>query len=865
MNDVLRNMRFAHVSQYIIHPLRGFAARTIRRKRARMLRKGIAMSVMDIFATMEYGPAPEAAAPALEWIKERQPFGLFINNQWVKPISGEYLESVSPATDRPLAQVAAAGSADVDAAVAAARAAFITWSETPGHVRARYLYAIARHIQKHSRLLAVLESLDNGKSIRETRDIDIPLVARHFYYHAGWAQLMASELHSYRPAGVVGQIIPWNFPMLMLAWKIAPALAMGNTVVLKPARYTPLTALKFAEIVQEVGLPAGVVNIVTGEASQAGEALVRHPDVNKIAFTGSTEVGRSIRRATAGSGKKLSLELGGKSPFIVFDDADLDSVIEGVVDAIWFNQGQVCCAGSRLLVQEDIAERLIGKLRARMKKLRTGDSLDKAIDIGAIVSPAQLKEIRRLVDQGVAEGAEMWQPEWTPPSEGCYFPPTLFTNVSPASTLAQVEIFGPVLVSMTFRTPAEAVALANNTPYGLAASVWSENINLALDIAPKLKAGSVWINCTNLFDASSGFGGYRESGFGREGGKEGLYEYVRPAWETHAEVATALKEDRAAKTPEQDGATSTDATSEMAEDEHGAPEHANGHAFAATLPAIDRTPKLFIGGKQVRPDSGYSRSIYAPDGHLIGEVGEGNRKDIRNAVEAAHAASSWASASAHNRAQILYYLAENLSVREDEFACRIVEQTGRDYADAANEVQVTLSRLFSYAAWCDKFEGAVHRPPLRGVVLAMPETIGVVGMACPDDYPLLGFISLVAPAIAMGNTVVVVPSQRSPLSATDCYQVFETSDLLGGVVNIVTGERDPLAQLLAEHDDVDAVWYFGSAEGSRRVEFASAGNMKRTWVNYGRIRNWLDAIQGEGEEFLREATQVKNIWIPYGE
>src|SRR5579864_5497357 len=496
------------------------------------------MKVMDIFETMEYGPAPEAAAPALNWLKEHQPFGLFINNQWVKPASGQYLDSINPSTGKPLAQIAAATSADVDAAVAAARTAFETWGKTPGHVRARYLYAIARHIQKHSRLLAVLESLDNGKPIRETRDLDIPLVARHFYYHAGWAQLMESELADYAPVGVVGQIIPWNFPLLMLAWKIAPAIAMGNTVVLKPARYTSLTALKFAEIVQEAGLPPGVVNILTGEASQVGEALVRHPGINKIAFTGSTDVGRSIRRATAGSGKKLSLELGGKSPFIVFDDADLDSVVEGVVDAIWFNQGQVCCAGSRLLVQENIAERLINKLRARMEKLRIGDPLDKAVDIGAIVSPGQLKEIQRLVDQGVEEGAVMWQPSWACPTEGYFFPPTLFTNVSPATTIAQVEIFGPVLVSMTFRTPAEAVALANNTRYGLAASVWSENINLALDVAPKLKAGTVWVNCTNLFDASYGFGGYRESGFGREGGKEGLYEYVQPAWETAGPVST---------------------------------------------------------------------------------------------------------------------------------------------------------------------------------------------------------------------------------------------------------------------------------------------------------------------------------------
>src|SRR5713226_663098 len=457
------------------------------------------MNVKEIFETMEYGPAPEAAAPGLAWIKEHSPFSLFINNQWVKPASGQYIDSINPATGKLLAKVAAANSADVDAAVAAARAAFETWSKTPGHVRARYLYAIARHIQKHSRLLAVLESLDNGKPIRETRDIDIPLVARHFYYHAGWAQLMESELPGYQPVGVVGQIIPWNFPLLMLAWKIAPALAMGNTVVLKPAEFTSLTALRFAEICDEIGLPPGVVNMITGDG-RVGEMIVNHPDINKIAFTGSTEVGRIIRKATAGTGKRLSLELGGKSPFIVFEDADLDSVVEGVVDAIWFNQGQVCCAGSRLLVQESVEDALLAKLQWRMERLRIGDPLDKAVDIGAIVAPVQLEKIKRLVQQGVDEGAQLWQPSWACPTDGYFFPPTLFTNVSPAATVAQVEIFGPVLVTMTFRTPAEAVALANNTPYGLAASIWSDNLNLSLDVARKVKAGTVWINSTNLFD-----------------------------------------------------------------------------------------------------------------------------------------------------------------------------------------------------------------------------------------------------------------------------------------------------------------------------------------------------------------------------
>ena len=824
------------------------------------------MNITEIFETMEYGPAPEAATLAQGWLKEHQPFNLFINNQWVEPISGQYLESANPATGKALARVASANKDDVDAAVGAARAAFASWSKTPDHVRARYLYAIARTIQKHSRLLAVLEALDNGKTIRETRDIDIPLVARHFYYHAGWAQLMSSELPGYQPVGVVGQIIPWNFPLLMLAWKIAPAIAMGNTVVLKPARYTSLTALKFAEIVQEVGLPAGVINIVTGEAAQAGEALVRHPDVNKIAFTGSTEVGRSIRRTTAGSGKKLSLELGGKSPFIVFDDADLDSVVEGVVDAIWFNQGQVCCAGSRLLVQENIADRLITKLRARMERLRIGDPLDKGVDIGAIVSPTQLQEIQRLVDQGVKEGAQMWQPAWSCPTEGSFFPPTLFTNVSPAATIAQVEIFGPVLVSMTFRTPAEAVELANNTRYGLAASVWSENINLALDIAPKLKAGSVWVNSTNLFDAACGFGGYRESGYGREGGKEGLYEYVRPSWQVkflnqalETPVSPRLTEDEEREITASNGLYPTGTNGDEDEQEGHVP---NG-SFA--FPAIDRTAKLFIAGKQARPDSGYSRAIYNPAGRLIGEVGDGNRKDIRNAVEAAHKASGWANGTTHNRAQILYYIAENMAVRAEEFARRIADQTGLPYTDAENEVQATLSRLFSYAAWSDKFEGVVHRPPMRGVVLAMRESVGVIGMACPDQYPLLGFISLIAPAIAMGNAVIAIPSSIASLSATDCYQIFETSDLPAGVVNIVTGDRDVLSKVLAEHHDVNAMWHFGSADGAKQVELASTGNMKRTWVDYGHPRAWLDPVQGEGEEFLRESTQVKNIWVPYGE
>jgi len=804
--------------------------------------------VAEIFDTMTYGPAPEATDAATAWLDEHErKFSLFIGGRWAEPKSKKYYETSAPATAAPLAQIADAGKSDVDAAVKAARAAFATWSQTPGHVRARYLYAIARHIQKHSRLFAVLESLDNGKPIRESRDIDIPLVARHFYYHAGWAQLMETELRDYQPVGVVGQVIPWNFPLLMFAWKIAPAIALGNTVVIKPAPFTPLTALLFAEICAEVGLPPGVVNVVTG-GDKAGAAITEHPDFDKIAFTGSTNVGRIIRRATAGTGKRLSLELGGKSPFIVFDDADQDAAIEGLVDAIWFNQGQVCCAGSRLLVQESIAERFLEKLRLRMSKLVVGDPLDKGVDIGAIVDPIQRATIERWVEIGRAEGADIYQTECSLPDQGCWFRPTLISNVNPASAIAQEEIFGPVLVAMTFRTHKEAVALANNTRYGLAASIWSENLNLALDIARQVKAGSVWVNCTNLFDAAAGFGGYRESGFGREGGKEGLYEYLRPAWEERPR-------------PVLEGSGGKWGSAVPAR-----PAPVNGHTPAnGPLGSIDRTPKLFIGGKQKRPDGAYTRTVYAPDGEIVGQVADGNRKDVRDAVEAARKAEGWANKNGHTRAQIVYYIAENLSARAEEFAERIAAMTGRSLESAEEEVYAAIRRLFTYAAYADKFGGSIQETTLRGIVMGVNEAIGVVGVACPDEYPLLAFVSLVAPAIARGNTVVVVPSERCPLAATDFYQVLETSDVPAGVVNIVTGGRDLLAKTLVEHDDVDAMWYFGSAEGSCYVEQLSAGNMKRTWVDYGIARDWLSDTHAAGEEFLREATQVKNIWVPTGE
>jgi aldehyde dehydrogenase (NAD+) len=780
------------------------------------------MTVRDIFDSMDYGPAPESSAEALAWLSAHDTrFGHWIDGTFTAP--GDTFATSNPATGKVLAQVTQGTPADLDAAVAAARRAQPKWAGLTGHQRAKILYALARLVQKQSRLFAVLETLDNGKPIRESRDIDIPLVARHFYYHAGLAQLLQSEHPDLSPLGVCGAVIPWNFPLLMLAWKVAPALAAGNSVVLKPAEFTPLTALLFAELSAQAGLPPGVLNIVTGDGD-TGAALVAHPDVNKIAFTGSTAVGRKIRQATAGTGKALTLELGGKSPYIVFDDADIDSAIEGLVDAIWFNQGQVCCAGSRLLVQEGIADRFHTKLKRRMDGLRLGDPMDKCIDVGAIIDPTQLATITAMVD-GCTEG-QIYRAA-TPVPVGCYYPPTLITGLSAASNLMQEEIFGPVLVSMTFRTPAEAVDLANNTRYGLAATVWTENVNLALDIAPKLKAGVVWVNATNLFDAAAGFGGVRESGFGREGGWEGLLAYLQP-------TAKSKPLPQAKPTP------------------------------APTTPVVetlDRTAKLFIGGKQARPDGGYSQPIYSPRAKLLGHIGLGNRKDIRNAVEAAHAAKAWAKSTAHTRAQILFYIAENLSARGPEFAARLRDLTGKP---GEAEVEASIQRLFTYAAWADKFDGAVKSVPIRGVALAMNEPCGVIGILCPDEAPLLGLISTLAPAIAMGNTTILVPSETAPLAATDFYQVLETSDLPAGVVNIVTGPHADLAKPLAGHMDVDALWSFSSTPLSAQIEKESASNLKRTWVNHARARDWMGP-DGEGRPFLRAATQVKTIWVPYGE
>ncbi|WP_131574971.1 aldehyde dehydrogenase family protein [Paracoccus nototheniae] len=760
--------------------------------------------VSEIMQTMEYGPSTEDASAARDWLAGHGSFGHFIDGAFTAP--ADTFPTRDPATSEVLAHVSQGSDSDIAAAVAAARAAQPGWAALSGTARARYLYALARHVQKRERLLSVLETLDNGKPIRESRDIDVPLVARHLYHHAGWAELRDSRFPGHAPLGVCGQIIPWNFPLLMLAWKIAPALAAGNTVVLKPAEYTPLTALAFAQICQQIGLPAGVVNIVTGDGT-TGAALVAS-DVDKIAFTGSTEVGRGIARALAGTGRRLTLELGGKSPFVVMEDADLDAAVEGVVDSIWFNQGQVCCAGSRILVAEAVAPLFEDLLRARMDRLRVGAPLDKSTDIGAIVDPVQKARILSICKAAVDHGAELIGGQ---PQDGCFIAPGYLRNIAPANPGMTEEIFGPIATLSTFRTADEAVELANATRYGLAGSVWSESATVATDLAARIKAGVIWINAANLFDAAAPFGGMRESGYGREGGAAGMLDYLAGPAVTPA--------------PDRPGAVATTNPSDAT--------------------AIDRTAKLYIGGAQKRPDGG---AMYPVRGGL---APLGSRKDIRNAVEAASKAGKWAAMGGHGRAQVLYFIAENLAARATEFASRTSKA----------EVEAAIDRAFHYAAWADKFDGTTVQAKPGHLVTVIPEPSGIIGIACPDAQPLAGFLSLVLPAIAMGNTVVVIPSESDPLPVIDLAQVFDTSDLPGGVVNIVTGPQSDLSLHLAAHDEVTAFWHAGAGTDLTAIDQAASGNLKPVWPIPP--RDWTGS-EAQGETFLRHATRQKTIWLLYG-
>lgn len=791
------------------------------------------MDIRDILETLDYGTAPEDASAVRDWLAgHAEGFGLFINGAFTPHRPEGAIAVENPATGAPLPPITAADPAEIDLAVAAARDALPRWQALGPQGRARHLYALARHVQKRERFLAVLETIDNGKPIRESRDIDIPLVARHLYHHAGWAAALSLLFPGHQPHGVCAQVIPWNFPLLMLAWKIAPALAAGNTVVLKPAEETPLTALAFAEICAEIGLPAGVVNIITG-AGETGAALVSHPGVDKVAFTGSTEVGRLIRRATAGQGKALTLELGGKSPFIVLADADLEAAVEGVVDGIWFNQGQVCCAGSRLLVQEGVAVRFEARLRERMAGLRVGDPLDKSTDIGAIISARQKARIEGLLAQGASEGAVLHTTPGVLPEDGHFCAPGLVTGVAPASTLQQVEIFGPVATLSTFRTPDEAVALANNIAYGLAGSVWTQNLDVAMDLAARIDAGVIWINGANMLDAGAPFGGMKESGFGREGGAAGMRAYLHlPLPRLEAKAAPVDFSPAPAPAPVPGG---------------------------NAAPGLDRTLKLYIGGRQVRPDGGASYVLRGPDGAGFGQAGLGNRKDIRNAVEAAAKARGWSAQSGHNRAQVLWFLAENIAQRRAQFVQGLVLA---GVPDPGAEVDAAIDRLVVMAGLADKLAGQVQSTRARHVTLAMNQPWGVVGLVCPTAQPLLGMATMLGALLAMGNRVVAVPSPAHAWTAADFAQACDSSDIPGGVVNIVSGDPADLAPVLADHDEVAALFHCGDPVLAAALEERSAGNLKPVQVLAG--IDWASLPPDALLSLAEGAMQVKTIWVPYG-
>mmetsp|Transcript_66380 Transcript_66380/g.121215 ORF Transcript_66380/g.121215 Transcript_66380/m.121215 type:complete len:821 (+) Transcript_66380:47-2509(+) len=814
-------------------------------------------SVSDILMTLEYGPAPEDKSAADKWIKDHGgKFGHFINNKWEHPKDRSYLTSKAPRDFAVLAETIQGTQEDVEKAVQSSVKAQKAWAALSCYERAKHIYNIARLVQKHARLFAVLEALDNGKTVRETRDADVPVAIRWLYHYAGWAQLMDTEMAGWAPIGVVGGIVPWNFPLMLLVWKFAPAVAMGNTLVLKPASYTRLTALLFAEVCAEAGLPPGVFNLVTG-GGKMGSDLAAHALVDKVSFTGSTEIGKLLRRLTAGSGKKLALELGGKSANIIFESADLDAAVEGIVDAIFFNQGQVCSAGSRILIQDTVYETVIAKLKRRMGTLRVGDSLDKCMDMGPVVDQSQVDTIEEYIKSARDEGCSVFQACEVIPSKtkGLYVPPTLVTDCETTARVVQEEIFGPVAVALRFRTQKEAIALANQSCYGLGGGVWTEKSALAYETALMMKTGTVWINCYNCFDAAAGFGGYKESGFGRDGGKECLYDNAKPAWMKRPRPVIDPAALKAFGKVVPAGPCLNNGTTSSENGEH-----------LAKRARIDHTIKMYIGGKQKRPDATYVRPVLTPSGQLISQVSEGSRKDIRDAVEAAHAAAGgWGKRAAFNRAQICYYIAENLQMRHAEYAAKLREMTGRELQLCEAEVDLSVQRLFYWAGFADKHGGVVQETDFYGVTAKVHEPVGVVAILCPDEAPLLSFVSLFAPAVIRANAIIIVPSEKHPLCAIDLYQVFDTSDLPGGVVNIITGSRDHLATHLVDHRDVQAIWYFGSAEGSKVVEERSAVNVKRSWVNYGGIRDWTSPDQGQGMEFLYHAVQVKNIWLPIGD
>jgi len=843
----------------------------------------------------DYAPAPESAA--IGRIRDR--YQMYVGGRCVDG-RGDDVKTINPGTEEALASVSTASIADVDDAVAAARTAYEqTWSRMSGTERGKYLFRIARGIAERARELAVVETLDNGKPIKESRDVDIPTASAHFFYHAGWADKLQHAGFGPSPSslGVAGQVIPWNFPLLMAAWKIAPALAAGNTVVIKPAETTPLSILVLAEIIADADLPPGVVNIITGDGD-IGAALVNHRGIDKVAFTGSTEVGKQIQSSLAGTGRKITLELGGKAANIIFDDAPVDQAVEGIVNGIFFNQGHVCCAGSRLLVQESVADEVIEKLRARVATLRLGDPMDKNTDIGAINSATQLATIRSLTDAGDAEGASRWTSPCPVPDRGFFFPPTVFTDVSQSMRIAREEIFGPVLSVLTFRTPDEAVAKANNTPYGLSAGVWTEKGSRILGMASAMRAGVVWANTFNRFDPTAAFGGYKESGFGREGGRSGLSAYLdtddefvgeSPSAGTISAVTTSRRDDRShrvrgtavdtapAGTADVSAEAATLAVAERLSEAEALADAVEGVASvdtadtadATTIPGprvgVAKTYKLYIGGAFPRSESGRTYPVTDSSGAFAANAAQASRKDARDAVSAARKAfRGWSGATAYNRGQVIYRIAEMLEGRRAQFIDLLGGAAGAAGSAAARDVDLSIDRLVQFAGWTDKiaavFGGA---NPVAGPYFSFstPEPTGVVAAIGPQDDPLLGLVSVIAPIITSGNTIVAIANRSRPLPAITLAEVLATSDLPGGVVNILTGDPAEIAPHLAAHGDVNALDLTGSSASLRtELERAAAGTVKRVYAP-SRVP---DFTREPGTARMRAFLETKTVWHPTG-
>ncbi|XP_074164319.1 aldehyde dehydrogenase family 16 member A1 [Sminthopsis crassicaudata] len=786
---------------------------------------------------MDYGPAPESPSLALAWLHEQgAKLGHFVNGEWRTPEGQEPVVCRDPCSGELLASCLQADSGFVASAVDVAGRAFETWSRLPGAARAQHLLRLAETIRRHQKLLWTLEAMASGRVVREVRDGDLPLAQQLLQYHACWAQTQEQALSGWEPVGVVAVILPPTFSFIEMMWRICPALAVGCTVVVfgSPAS---LSALLVAQLSEEAGLPPGVFNVVMGAAllETMPSGL---PGVAKVAFSGPVEEGKALRRALAGSCTDLSLSLGTESLLVVTDTADLDSAVEGVVDAVWSDRSQ---GGLRLLVQLSAYEELLWKLETRLRRVRQGRSLDWAVDMGTRGASAWEKA-QSYVQEAQSQGAQIFQDGSAPP-QSPFFPPTLVLGLAPASPCAQVEVPWPLVTIFPFRTAKEALAMGNGTPRGGSASVWSERLTLALDLAYKLLMGTVWINAHSLQDAAAPVGGCKENGSSWHGGPDGLYEYLRPVG-----------------APPRPGAC----PEPLDYDNFGL--SARPVLPSGDSPACKSAPYgVFVAGRFQNPSSRSSRPVLGSGGHVSAHVAEGGAKDVREAVEAAHkAAAAWASRVPGSRASTLWALADALSQRSQELEDQLVEVTGVDLADARTEVVLSVARLRAWGAQVHAQGAGLHSTGPHGPFLRLREALGVVAIICPEEQPLLAFVSLLAPALACGSAVIMVPSGACPLPALQLCQ--DMAGLLPpGLVNVLTGDRDHITRCLALHQDVPALWYFGSAQGSQFVEWASAGNLKAVWVNGGRGRSWDREGEGAAPELCLRAARTKALWLSLGD